>query len=109
MKAADIFSQWFNAEKDEVKRVRQGEMNFESGRARESFSRLSLADKTLLGIFCKAWNARPNSQFGRPDITRNLGWEMIAHIGGHDAAELVANPDFLVCLKVFLGDVADEV
>ena len=109
MKAADIFSQWLNDEQDEVRRVRQGANDFESGAAREAWGRLSLADKTLLQIFCKAWKARPNSQQGRPDITGMIGREMIAHIAGNDAVSFTENPDFVLCLKVFLGESVDEV
>jgi hypothetical protein len=98
MRAVEIFKTFYDSEQDEVRKVRQGTSQGEvSVVARASWDRLSIADRTMLNIFF-------NAMEGRKDKTSMLGKEMLDYIAGHSAANLVANPDILVCLKLFLGD-----
>ena len=98
MDAKEIFEQFFNAEKDEVRRVRQGKGRSEvSVVAQEAWSRLSIADRTIFNIFA-------NAREGRHDATSMLGREMTDYIAGRSAEDVLSNPDFVVCLKLYLGD-----
>jgi hypothetical protein len=98
MKAAEIFSDFFTKEQDEVRRVRRGKPAYQIQTiARESWERLSVADRTALNIFY-------NSCEGRADKVSMLGPDMQDYFLAHSAETLLANPDVLTCIKIYLGE-----
>jgi hypothetical protein len=98
MSSKTIFTEFFTKTQDEARRCRRGKDRSQvSTIAQDAWFRLSIADRTAFNIFC-------NAVEGRPDKVSMLGDEMLAYFQGHDAETLLKNPDFVVCLKLYLGE-----
>jgi hypothetical protein len=99
MRAAEIFKKFYESEQDEVRKIRQGVPVYQVREvAREAWERLSPADRTMINIFCNAWE-------GRKDKTNLLGSDMTDYIAGTSVDDILNNPDMMVCIKTYLGEV----
>jgi hypothetical protein len=95
LSAEEIFTEWHEKHLAAIRTVRRGKRLFEI-EGTEEWKRLSIGQRTALQIFS-------NFSDGRPDRVSMLGVDMYNFFEGNSVGQTLT-PDFLICLKLFLGD-----